>query len=246
MAGVAFNGSYKVAIVLASRDRTVVAGRTGAEHLSVINGKHRCPDCRCMTVLTHVRGQRMLWVLAGRNCAVVTTDAIAHNIRVVISCRQPRDRRMTVITVVAASDMISILSCRCIAVMTRTATAKHLRMINGVRRLPERRVVTILAHIGRLRMRRRLTGSSNSVMTVTAISDDVHMIKIGWQPARSCMAILADIAARDMRWRFAGCRDAIVTVAAIANNTDMIKVCGNPASRRMAIVASVTAGDMRQ
>lgn len=54
VAAVAFLSRAKMAVILAECNDAVVAGRTGAQNLRVIDRKHRRPYSRCMTVFAYV------------------------------------------------------------------------------------------------------------------------------------------------------------------------------------------------
>ena len=84
MAEVAFYSGNKVARVLADRGCAVVARRTGAEHLCVVNVEHRRPNCRRVTVFTNVGRKSVLWILASRDSAVVTADAVTRYVRMIV------------------------------------------------------------------------------------------------------------------------------------------------------------------
>lgn len=83
VAAIAFHSRNKVTRVLADCGRAVVAGGTGAKHLSVVYICYRYPRRRHMAVFADFRCQRVLWILARRNRAVVTTDTIASDVRVI-------------------------------------------------------------------------------------------------------------------------------------------------------------------
>ncbi len=71
-----------------------------------------------MTVLTNIRRQCMLRVLAGRNRTIVATDTISRDVGMIESCRKPGNRCMAVIAIIATSDVIYALSGCDVAVMT--------------------------------------------------------------------------------------------------------------------------------
>ena len=83
VAEVALYSGNKVARILADRGCAVVAGRTGAEHLCVVNVEHRRPNCRRMTGFTNVCRKSVLRIFAGRDSAVVTADAVTGYVRMI-------------------------------------------------------------------------------------------------------------------------------------------------------------------
>ena len=91
VAEVAFNGCYKVPLILADRGYSVVTRRARAENLCVVNVQYRLPNSRRMAVFTNVRCKDVLRIFAGCDCAVVAAKTIAVDIGVVEVCRQPRD-----------------------------------------------------------------------------------------------------------------------------------------------------------
>ena len=90
---------------------------------------------------------------------------------------------MTVVAGVATGDVRRVFAGRRDAVMTGAAGTQHLRVINGEHRREHVGSVAILAHVGRLYMRRAFANGFGAVVAVDAIAGDVHMIEIGWQPA---------------------------------------------------------------
>lgn len=149
MAEVAFDSRNKVSRILADRGRSVVAGRTGTEHLCMVNVEHRRPNGRRVTVLTDVGCKYVLRVLAGRNSAVVTADAVARYVRMIKVCGQPGYGGVAVVAIIAARDMSRMLSCCGDAIMTGAAATQNLRVIDGHRRYPHRHAVAVLTDIGR-------------------------------------------------------------------------------------------------
>ena len=73
VAGPAVHGSIKVPRVLARRNRTVMAGRTGSKYLIVIDICHRRPDVGGVAVFANIRCLNVQGTFAGCIGAVVTT-----------------------------------------------------------------------------------------------------------------------------------------------------------------------------
>ncbi len=60
-------------------------------------------------------------------------------------------------------------------------------------------------------MRRSFSDSIRSVVTAGTISSDIHVIEIGWQPARRRVTVIAVGATGNVCRMFSGRADAIVT-----------------------------------
>ena len=120
----------EVARVLAGRCRAVVAGGTGPEDLVVIHGRYGHPDGRAVAVFTHVRRLHMEWALARGLGAVVTAEAVVHDVDVIEIRGRPRHCRVAVIAIVATGDVCRVFArCRD-AVVAGTAGAKDLGVID--------------------------------------------------------------------------------------------------------------------
>ena len=100
--------------------------------------------------------------------------------------------------------------------------------------------MAILANIGRLNMREILANCFCAVVTADTISGDIHMIKIGRQPANGRMTVIAIVAARDMRGVFSGCSKTVMTGAAAAQDLRVIDhVHGCPHVTVVAVLADI-------
>ena len=86
VAEVAFNGCYKVPLILADRGYSVVTRRARAENLCVVNVQYRLPNSRRVAVFTNVRRKNVLRILAGRDGAVMTADAVTAYVRMIVVC----------------------------------------------------------------------------------------------------------------------------------------------------------------
>ena len=73
----------EVSRILSRRSRTVVTRRTRAQNLVMVNRDDRGPDCRSVAVFADIGCQQMLWPFAWGIGAVVTVDAIAHDVEVI-------------------------------------------------------------------------------------------------------------------------------------------------------------------
>jgi len=70
-------------------------------------------------------------VLARSIGAVVATDAIARDVRVIEVRRYPRDRRVAVVTIFTARDMSRVFAGRRQPIVARIAAPENLRVIDG-------------------------------------------------------------------------------------------------------------------
>jgi len=189
----------EVAGVLPGGQRAVVAGRTGAENLVVIDRRHWCPGRCAVAILANIGRLDVGRSLANGICTVVATKAIIHDVDVVKVGRQPGNCRMAVVAIIAAGDMGGVFAGRNNAVMTRAASTNNLRMIDRVNRHPDVRCMAVLADIGRLNVCEVLACSVNTIMAAGAISRDVYVIEVGWQPGDRRVTIITIGAAGHMR-----------------------------------------------
>ena len=118
MAGIAVVTARDMGRVFANRDRIVVTGRAGADHLCVIHPIGRRKQDGIVAILTYVAGQYVIRIFANRIHAIVTIEAITRDGGVVEVCRQPGHRRMTGIAIVATGDVRRVFAARNVAVMT--------------------------------------------------------------------------------------------------------------------------------
>ena len=224
----------------ASRRRTVVARRTRSQYLVVIDGNHRRPDIGAVTVLTNGGRQRMQRPFAGCVGAVVTVDAITHDIGVVKVRGQPCDGRVAIVAVVTARDMGGVFAdCRG-AVVARATGADHLSMVDGECRYPGVRRVTVLAHDAGLNVVGVFAGCVRAVVTTRTVTRDVEVVEVRWQPAGCRMAVLAVFAACNMRRSFARRDCTVVAGSAHPDNLCVVdRKSRSPNVRVMAILTNI-------
>ena len=67
-----------------------------------------------------------------------------------------------------------------------------------------------------------LTSSVATVVAASAITCDVHVVEIGWQPADCGMTIVAVVATVYMRWMLAGRDYAVMTCATVSHHLGMV------------------------
>ena len=231
----------------ASRRRTVVARRTRSKYLVVIDGNHRRPDIGVVAVLTNGGRQRMQRPFAGRVGAVVTVDAITHDIDVIKVRGQPRDGRVAIVAIVTTRDVGRVFADRRGAIVARATGANYLSMVDGECRYPGVRRVTVLAHDAGLDVVKVFAGCVCTVVTTRTVTRDVDVVKVCGQPAGRCMAVLAVFAACNMCRSFARRDRTVVAGSARPDNLCVVdRKSRNPNVRVMAILTNVARLDMRQ
>ena len=102
----------------------------------MIHGVDWRPDNIIVAVSADVRCQDMVLALARRVDAVVATDAVVKDVRVIESGWYPGGRRVAVVTVVAAVDMCRVLARGNGTVVTGHAGSDHLEVIHEIGRGP--------------------------------------------------------------------------------------------------------------
>ncbi len=197
--------------VLAGSLCAVVARRTGAQDLIVVHRNYGLPGVSAVAVFADVCCRNMCLTFARSVSAVVTTEAIVHDIDMVEVGRQPGDRSVAVVAVVAAVYVSRVLAACCDAVMAGAAGTYHLRVVNRKDRRPDVRCMAVFADVAGLHVRRAFAGGIRAVMAAHAVPCDIHVIEIRRQPASGRVAVVTVIAAGDVVRVFAACRDAVVT-----------------------------------
>ena len=224
----------------------IVAGRTNANYVVVIDRRRRRPGRRRMAVFAHGTGIHVIDGFAGGNGAVMTFVAIPGDIHMVEIGRYPGHCCMAVITVITAGDVSRMFAGRDQAVMARRTDSKYLCVIYCVDRCPENIVVAVLANIGCVDMSRMFTGGTCAVMTINAIARDVGMVEVRWNPRRGCVAVIAIVAAGNVRYVFAGCCCAVVARHAGADDMRVIHCIGRcPKDVVVTVLANIACINMR-
>ncbi len=159
--------------------RAVVAGRTGAQDLVVVDCRHRRPDGAAVAVLADVGCLHMRGALAGRVGAIVTAEAIVDDVGMVEVRGCPCNGRMAVITVIATGDVGRVFAGRLDAVMAGTASAQDLCVVHRKHRRPDVRSVAVLANVAGLDVRRSLARGIGAVMATDTVTRDVDVIEVG-------------------------------------------------------------------
>lgn len=82
--------------------------------------------------------------------------------------------------------------------------------------------MAVLTNISRLHVRGVLAGCIRAVVAARAITSDVNVIEIGWNPACSGMTVVAVVAADNMIRVFTACNCPVVTGATTTNDLTVI------------------------
>ena len=117
---------------------------------------------------------------------------------------------MTIAAIVPAVDVRRILTCRRDAVMTGPAATQHLRVIDCEYRSPYVRRMAIFANIACLDMGNWLASCLDPVVATNAVSCDVHVIEIRWQPCCRGMTVVTSVVAVDMSRMLACCSEPVM------------------------------------
>ena len=116
--------------MLTGGSRTVMAARTGTQHLVVVNRRNWRPGIGAVAIFADVAGLDVCGSLARCIHAVVATEAVTRNIDVVEVRRDPARCRVTIVAGIPAGDMRGVLACRDETVVTRGTGADDLGMVH--------------------------------------------------------------------------------------------------------------------
>ena len=117
VAFVAFVNRDEVLAIRARCSNSIMAGRTYADYLVVIDSGRGRPGRRRMAAFANVTGIHVIGTLARRFCAVVALDTVSDDTHVIEICRNPGHSCMAVIAVITAGDMGWVFAGRDQAVM---------------------------------------------------------------------------------------------------------------------------------
>ena len=101
-----------------------------------------------MAVLAEIAGRYMINIFTDRVRAVVTTEAVTRESRVINIRRNPAGGRVAVVAVVATRNMRRVFARRNRAIMAGQTSADNLGVINHNRRLKECGAMAIFTDIG--------------------------------------------------------------------------------------------------
>ena len=105
VAFIAFLDTVEVSVIGASCNIAIVAGRTYAQHLPVIDRGRGRPGRRRMAALANVTGIHVIKILTRRFGAVMALDTVPGDIHMIEIGRYPGHCCMAVIAVIAAGEM---------------------------------------------------------------------------------------------------------------------------------------------
>jgi len=120
--------------MFAGRGIAVMTGKTGSEHLRVIDHVRGRPDHVVVAVLADIRRRDVRGVLAGRVGAVMAADAVTRDVHVIEVRRYPGDRRVAIVAIISTRNVRGVFASRGIAVMTGKTGSEYLGMVHDVGR----------------------------------------------------------------------------------------------------------------
>jgi len=229
-----------VPVVLAHRDRAVVAGATVSQHLSVINAHRGRERYDTMAVLAKICCLYVCNGLADRIDIVMAAHAVGRDVVVVEIGGRPGHRGVAVVACVAAENMSGVLAHRRRAVVAGTAGAEYLQVIDLGYGCKRNNAVAILADTRRRDMRRGLADCIDGVVTARAVARDVVVAEVRRSPGQCAVAVLAGIAAENVTSVFSGRRNTVVTRAAATEHLRVIDARDRcERDDRMAVLADI-------
>ena len=229
--------------VLASRDRSVVTGRTVCRDRGMIEVGGD-PAARRVAGLAIISARNMSHILSRRGRTVVTARAVRRDPRVVEGRGGgPALRRMAELTIVSGLEMIRVLAPCGRPVVTAHAIRRDRRMIE-VRGGPGTRSVTDGTIGVRREMPDVLSRCRRAVVAARTIRGHRRMIETSATPAPRSVTVAASIRALDMAHGFARRHSPDMTGLAILTDGSMIHASGLPEAGRVATAAIRLNGNM--
>lgn len=218
MTFVAFGHRWDVADVHTRRTRAVVARRTRAQHMSVINGDHGFECHRRVACFAHHVGRNVICVFAGRAHTVVTLRAAADDAGVIEQRRLPRERRVTFVALCRRRQMVRRFACCNRAVVAARTTADDVSMVDDRHRNPEARRMAVLADVVAEDVFRTFSGGRGTVMAANTVVDDAFVVERDGRPRIGVVALFAVVRGRRVVDRFRIRIRAVVTRLASAED----------------------------
>lgn len=191
-----------------------------------------------MAILANIRCLYVRQVLARRLEAIVTTGAIPCDANVIKISRSPGITRMAIVTGVATGEMGGMFAGGYDAIVTGVAGTDDLRVINGEHRREYVGVVAVFTDISCLNVRLAFACCLHTVVAVDAISADIQVVEICWQPSGRRVAVVASIAAGQVIQVFAASGNSIVAGPTLSDNLHMIDKVGR--RERVGVMAVLT------
>jgi len=164
---------------LAICSRPVVAARTGAKHIGVVDAYHRDPARGTVTVIAQVRRLDMRGVLALGRTAVMATGAVTGNAGMIENSGRPGVCRVAVVAGVAAGDVVRCLALGGRPVVTVRTTTEHVGVVHPHHRGPAAVSMAVLAQVCRLDVRGILAFGCTAVMAAETTAANTGMIEVG-------------------------------------------------------------------
>lgn len=246
VAQTAILSGVEVPWILTCRCCAVMAGRAGTQYLSVIDQNHGRPHGWTVTVFADVGRRRVSRTFTGGVGAIVAADAVPRDIRVIKVRGCPGDSRVAVVAVIATGDVRRVFAGGYRAIVASVASTNHLSMVDYIRWYPRIRRVAILANIGSLNVVLILARRVDPVVATDAVTRNIHVVEVCWQPARCRVTVLTVVTAGDVCQGLAGRDDAIMACAASAKHLRVVdRIDRHPDIGVVAVLANIRRLDVR-
>lgn len=131
VARIALGGRWNMGSAFTACVDTVMATRTDACHLGVVDTHNRPPKRSRMARLAHFRRRNMGSTFSGGAASVVALYAIIGNSIVTKRCRRPSHCAMAHLTFLRRCDMKSVFTTSTDAIVAGRAGAHYLRMVDS-------------------------------------------------------------------------------------------------------------------
>ena len=145
---VAIVAAREVGRVLARGDYAIVARAASTDDLGVIDECGRLPERCAVAIFANIGGLDMHLALADGFHAVVTTETVAGDIRMVENSGSPEGRLVAIVALLTARNVRRILSGGNDAIVAGAAIAGDCRVIHISDRAPGSRCMTVGAEVG--------------------------------------------------------------------------------------------------
>ena len=242
MAVVAGVTTGNVVGVLTNGRRTVMAARTGPQHLEVIHPHNGCKRDDRMAVLTDISGKDMVRVLTYRLHTVMAADAVANDIHVIKVRGQPTIAGVAIVAGVATGNVAGILAGRRGAVLTAGTGAQDLEMIDAGDGAEGDRRVTVFADVGGGDMSEVFAGCLDTIVAAVAVARNAPVVETSRQPGHCGVAVIALITGARVGRGLALLVHIVMAGGAATEYRVMVHLGDrHPARRAMAILTEVCA-----
>jgi hypothetical protein len=203
----------------------------------------RIPAICGMAVITLQIGDKVIVILTGCRCAVMTTGTGVHYITVIESGGNPGLGGMAQFTFIGAGYMLGMFT-RCIdSVMTIETGVTNPAMIEGY--IPVNRGMAYIAFLGTQDMQRMFAFGNNTIVTTATDTYDRIVIHTNNRlPSYRSMAVITGIGAQDMGWILTGCYRTIMAIDTGFTYPTVIIYCIFPGESTVTVIAVVSANHM--